>query len=59
MSPCYWKDSAVNLFPRGHFKLGTVIVLVALIIFSYGPHSNMHGGGTLCPWGGGVIAFLF
>ena len=33
-------------------KLGTVIILVALIIFSYGPHLNIHGGGTLCPWGG-------
>ena len=21
MSPCYWKDSAVNLFPRRHFRI--------------------------------------
>ena len=33
-------------------KLGTVIVLVALIIFSYGPHSNMNGKRHIVPLGG-------
>ncbi|CAH3014472.1 unnamed protein product [Porites evermanni] len=32
---------------------------IALIIFSYGPHSNMHGGKHIVPLGGGVMAFLF
>ena len=41
-------------------KLGTVIVLVALIIFSYGPHSNMHGGRHIVPFGGeGSWPFCF
>ena len=39
-------------------KLGTVIVLVVLIIFSYGPHSNMRGGRHIVSLGRGVMAFL-
>ena len=32
-------------------KLGTVIVLVVPTIFSYGPHSNLHGGEAHCALG--------
>ena len=40
-------------------KLGTMIVLGGLIIFSYGPHPNTHGGGdTMCPWGEGFGRFV-
>ena len=34
-------------------KLGKMIVLHLLNIFSYGPHPNTQGrGGRTCPWGG-------
>ena len=38
-------------------KLGTMIVLDGLIIFSYGPHPNTHGGRHNVPLGGGVWPF--
>ena len=40
-------------------KLGTMIVLGGLIIFSYGPHPNTHGGETQCALGGRGLAVLF
>ena len=36
-----------------------MIVLVVLIIFSYGPHSNVRGGRQTVPLGEGVMASLF
>ena len=47
------KNSWIVHFGVKSINLGTVIVLVAIIIFSYGPHSNMRGGRHIVPLGGG------
>ena len=58
-SPAIWCKKKLNCALWGKsIKVGTVIVLVVLIIFSCGPHSDMGGGRHIVPLGGGHGIFI-